>query len=312
VIFLLAALKLQRVFLGDNAHVVLPGRVYRCAQPSPETLERQLKEHGIRTVVNLRGCSFPLPWYLEESRATAELDLAQEDICFSAGRLPSPTELRRFVEVLDRAEYPLLMHCRRGADRTGMASAIVLLLEPGRSYAEAARQLGMRYGHLPVGNPTSLDRFLGFYAAWLAGRGQEHTPELFRLWVKQGYCPAECRGDLEWLALPRTIRAGEPFSVRVRAHNTSAGSWCFRPGVNAGVHAAYVLWDPTDRQVANGKAALLDAEVLPGQTIDITIPLPSLSAAGKYRLLVDLVSEQQCWFFQVGSEPLEEELEVRE
>jgi protein tyrosine phosphatase (PTP) superfamily phosphohydrolase (DUF442 family) len=311
-LFTVGAVEARRVFLGTNAHVVLPGRVYRCAQPSQKDLARQIQEHGIRTVVNLRGCSAGLPWYLEESRATAELDLAQEDICFSAGRLPSSAELRRFVEVLDKAEYPLLLHCRRGADRTGMASAIVLLLQPGRSYAEAARQLALRYGHLPVGNPTSLDEFLGFYETWLAERGLEHSPALFRRWVVQEYCPAQCRGELEWLDFPRSVARGEPFSVRVRAHNTSRGSWRFRPGVNAGVHAAYVLWDASDRQVANGKAALLDAEVPPGQSIDITIPLPSLNAPGKYRLLVDMVDEQQCWFFQVGSEPLEEELEVRE
>jgi hypothetical protein len=33
---------------------------------------------------------------------------------------------------------------------------------------------------------------------------------------------------------------------------------------------------------------------------------------GRYRLLVDMVDEQQSWFFQVGSEPLEEELDVIE
>ena len=111
------ALEARHVFLGRNAHAVLPGHVYRCAQPSAADLKREIVEHGIRTVVNLRGCSFPLSWYLEESRATQALDVAQEDICFSAGRLPSPTELRRFVEVLDRRAVKadaLLTHIEGG------------------------------------------------------------------------------------------------------------------------------------------------------------------------------------------------------
>jgi protein tyrosine phosphatase (PTP) superfamily phosphohydrolase (DUF442 family) len=311
-ILAVAAVEAWRVFLGSNAHVVLPDRVYRSAQPSASDLERQVRDHGIRTVVNLRGCSFPLPWYMEESRATAALDIAQEDVCFSAGRLPSPSELRRFVEVLDHAEYPLLLHCRRGADRTGMAAAIVLLLQTDQSFSEARRQLGLRYGHLALGNPVCLDRFLAFYAAWLGEHGLDHSPDVFRRWLLHEYCPAECRCELEWVSSASTVKCGEPFSVRVRARNTSNGKWRFRPGVNAGVHAVYILWDAWDRQLASGKAGLLDAEVAPGQSMEITIPLPPLDKAGRYRLLVDMVDEQQSWFFQVGSEPLEEELEARE
>src|SRR5262249_9730162 len=120
-----------RVFVGSNFHPVIPGRVYRSAQLSPEELQQRLQAKGIRTVVNLRGCSDPLPWFLEEARVTHRLNVCQEDICFSAGHLPAVGEMRRLVEVLDRTEYPILLHCRRGADRTGMSAAVVLLLREG-------------------------------------------------------------------------------------------------------------------------------------------------------------------------------------
>jgi len=301
-----------RVLLGTNIHTVLPGRVYRCAQPSAADLEREVKEHGIRTVVNLRGCSFPLSWYMEESRATQALDVAQEDICFSAGRLPSLPEMRRFLDVLDRAEYPLLLHCRRGADRTGLASAIVLLLKTDQPFGQARKQLGLRYGHVALGNTAFLDQFFTFYADWLREHETEHSPAVFRRWLLHEYCPAQCRCELEWRAHPQGVRRGEPFSVRIRAHNTSTRSWRLRPGLNAGVHAAFIVWDAWDRQIATGKAGLFDAEVPPNQSIEITVALPALKEQGRYRLLVDMVDEQQGWFFQVGSEPLEEELEVRE
>src|ERR1700722_9010359 len=58
--------EIGRVFLGDNFHEVVPGQVYRGALPSPENLERLVKKHGIRTVVNLRGLCNDLPWYLNE------------------------------------------------------------------------------------------------------------------------------------------------------------------------------------------------------------------------------------------------------
>src|SRR5262249_59889867 len=92
-------------------------------------LERLIQAYGIRTVVNLRGSCLGFDWYRDECRVTHALDVCQEDVCFSAGRLPSTHEVRRLLEVVERSEPPLLLHCQRGADRTGLASAVVLLLQ---------------------------------------------------------------------------------------------------------------------------------------------------------------------------------------
>src|SRR5262249_3124174 len=153
-------LELGRVFLGTNEHAVIPGLVYRCAQRSGSDLERTIREHGIRTGVNLRGSNPLIPWYIEEAQATLCTGINQEDICFSAGRLPSFVEVRRLLEVLDRAEYPILLHCKRGADRTGLASAVVVLLRPGSTLADARWQLGLRFGHVAYRRPGYLDEFL--------------------------------------------------------------------------------------------------------------------------------------------------------
>src|SRR5205823_11839393 len=127
------------VFLGRNWHAVLPGFAYRSAQLSPDQLRAAARRVGVRTVVNLRGTSPDFDWYLDESRATRDADVAQEDVTLSAHRLPAPDELRRLVEVIDHAEYPLLLHCRQGVDRTGLAAALVLLLHTDATPAQARR-----------------------------------------------------------------------------------------------------------------------------------------------------------------------------
>jgi hypothetical protein len=298
--------------LGNNIHAVIRGRVYRSAQLSGAALQDLIETHQIRTVVNLRGYCAPFPWYVEECRATHACNVCQEDVCFSAGRLPSAPELRRFLEILDRCEYPILLHCRRGADRTGMAAAIVLLLQTDMALDEGCRQLGLRYGHVALGRPASLDRFFNLYREWLTERGRSHTPEIFRSWLKEGYCPAECRCRVEALEIPRTVARGKPTRFRVRYHNTGIKTWKLQPETNAGVHGRYVLWDDDDVQVGSARAGLFHGRVEPGQAIDLTMALPALRKPGRYRLLVDLVDEQQCWFFQTGSEPLETEFQVRE
>ena len=297
------------VFAG-NFHTVLPGRVYRCGQLSGKALEQVITEKHIRTVVNLRGYSPALPWYLEECRATHHLNVAQEDICFSATRLPAIDELHRLVEVLDRTEYPILLHCRHGADRTGLASAVVWLLEPNLTFREARDQLSVQFGHIPWGRLKYLDRFFDLYSEWLNEHGLTHSPSHFRKWISTEDFPGEGRCRVEALEWPEKITCGEPGSFRVRIHNTGRIPWQFKAGTNAGYHAGFILFDDEDHTMVFGRAGLLDALVPPGKSIDVTIVLPVIRTPGNYRVLVDIVDEQQGWFYQLGCEPWEHDVVV--
>jgi undecaprenyl-diphosphatase len=311
-VLLAVALETGRVFVGGNIHAVIPGRAYRCSQPSPEGLERLIRAYHIRTLINLRGCANPFPWYLDECRVTQRLDIAQEDVCFSAGRLPSVAELRHLLEVLDHCDYPILFHCQRGADRTGLTAAIVLMLQSDLSFAEARRQLGLRYGHLALGRPANLDWFFDLYARWLGEHGLAHSRANFRRWAEHEYCPGPCRCRLESLNHPACLSCGRPAALRFRAHNTSGETWRLSAGNNAGIHLMYNLYDDACRLRDAGRAGLFRAEVPPGGSIDLTVALPALHRPGRYLLMVDMMDEQQCAFYQTGSEPLEEELDVRE
>jgi hypothetical protein len=298
--------------LGGNFHTVVPGRVYRSAQPSAEELEAIIRERGIRTVVNLRGCCVPQDWYLDECRITHKFNVAQEDISLSAMRLPSTSEIRRLVEVLDHCEYPVLFHCYRGADRTGLASAVALLLQSDGTLDEALDQLGISFGHVRIGKTGQIDRFFELYTDWLSEQGLAHTPGAFRRWAAGGYCPGECRCQLELLKAPAFVPRGKPAAITVRVRNTSIMAWHLRPETNAGIHAVFTLYDTKDKTVVEGRAGLFEAEVVPGGSIDLTLALPAIAQPGHYRLVVDMVDEQHCSFFQAGSDLLEWELEVRD
>jgi len=230
-----------QILFGLNFHAVIPGQVYRCAQPSPADLERFIKAHGIRTIVNLRGHCYPSAVYLDECRTAQRLDIDQEDVRLSAGRIPPVQEIRHLVEVLDRAEKPLLIHCRRGADRTGLVSGLAALLKTDGTLEEGIAQLGLRYGHLALGRPANLDRFFDLYQTWLAEQQEKHSPAVFRRWLAN-YCPGECQCRCEPLDLPTVLPRGLSSAIHVRFHNTSVKSWRFRPGNNAGIHAVAYLF----------------------------------------------------------------------
>ncbi len=301
--------RIIQIFLFGNVHTVLPGRIYRCAQPSAAFLGQLIARHHIRTIVNLRGCCAPSDWYLDECRVANEHGVSQEDVCFSAGRMPPVHELRHLVDILDHCEYPVLFHCQRGADRTGLASALALLLYTDTTVAEGRKQLSLRYGHLALGRPANLGRFFDEYEDWLREQDLQHSRAVFRRWAIREYCPSEGRCRAEVLERP-AVERGQPLRFRVRYHNTALKPWCFHANSNAGVHAVCIGYDPAGNCVFQERAGLFATTVAPGEFIDLEFALPALHVPGRYLLRFDMIEEQQGYFYQLGSEPLEEELMV--
>jgi hypothetical protein len=300
------------VIFGDNMHTVIPGEVYRCAQPTAEMLPEFVARYGIRTVINLRGCNPTEDWYQEEALTTCDLDICQEDISFSSARIPSSSELRRLIEVLDWAERPLLIHCRRGSDRTGLTATVVLLLREGVSLSEALANLGVRFGHLEVGRTARMDDFFQYYVDWLREHNLEHSPTAFRRWALEEYRGGYCRCVFEVCEPLRPLRAGQPLAFHVRVRNAGSLPWKMHPLVDAGCHLYFVLFDAQGKIVRAGKAGLLQTEVAPGKTIELTLPIDPVAYPGAYHLAVDMHDELQGSFYQMGSEPLDRELIIRE
>jgi hypothetical protein len=297
-----------RVTALTNIHTVVPSRVYRTAQLSPERLKAFIAEKQIKTVVNLRGVCSDMPWYLGECRTTHAANVNQEDITFSAKRFPAPSEVRRLVEVLDHTAYPIVFHCQRGADRTGLASTVARLLLTADDLATARHQLWPRYGHVGVGRTAVLDAFFDYYEEWLKARREAHAPDRFRRWVATDYCPGPYHARLSVLN-PQTFVALRGFTVLVRAENTSVEPWTFTPGAAGGIRLRYTLTDIASAQLYRAFSGQLARTVRPGEHIDLACGLPPL-ARGTYVLHADLVDAQPIEllntdFVQYGSEPLQ-------
>lgn len=132
-----------------NFHAVIAGEAYRSAQPSASDLARWADRHGIRSVINLRGAQPGAPWYDAELEKAAALGLQHFDFGMSAGRQLSPKEAERLIALLRDAPKPVLIHCKSGADRTGLAAAIYLA-QRGDDEDLAEAQISFRYGHVSI------------------------------------------------------------------------------------------------------------------------------------------------------------------
>ncbi|MSR31280.1 MAG: hypothetical protein EXR99_07230 [Gemmataceae bacterium] len=305
--------RLYYIVAGGNFYTVKPGLIYRCSQLSPSRLEKTIREHGIKTVVNLRGCCDTVPWYLDQCQAVNACGISQEDLSFSAGRLPSTKTLALLVDVIDHSEKPILFHCHKGIDRTGMAVTMSLLLLTETSFPEAIKQLGPGYGHLAVGRPGHIDEFFELYSAWLQSQGLTHSPDIFRNWAKEKYIPGDCLAQLTWQDHSSFIdlEAGKYKALNLRAKNISLKPWVFKPGSNAGIKLKWLLIQEDGKTAASGLSGHLQARVNPGESIELELVLPPLEKPGKYLLRADLNDPQHARFHQTGSEILETTVVVR-
>ena len=314
--FLGLSTEVGRVLFGSNKHTVIPGRIYRTAQLSQQKMGQVIAENHIRTVINLRGYGPDQNWYVEESKATHNAGISQEDLTLSAKRFPPPSEIARLIEVLDRTEYPVLIHCAHGADRTGLASVIALLLYTNSDLATARQQMWPVYGHFPVGRTTVLDQFFDYYETWLANRGEQHTPEGFRNWVKTGYCPGPFRAGLEIIApRPLVVPVNRGFVVTVRATNRSIEPWIFTTGGAGGIKFRYAFYRDGNR-IHHGQCGQLSRTVQPGESINFEAGFPPIANPMEGIFWGDMLDAQQLDlletdFVQYGSEPLIENFSVK-
>jgi protein tyrosine phosphatase (PTP) superfamily phosphohydrolase (DUF442 family) len=289
-----------KVFAGLNQHTVIEGQVYRTAQPSETALQTLIAEENIRTVINLRGTAQTIhspraAWYAREAAVTQAADISQEDITLSAFLLPPPAEIRRLVEVLDRAEKPVLLHCKQGADRTGLASAMVILLQTQGTLADARRELWPIYGHFPVGRTTAMDDFLDRYETWLGAVGEAHSNNTFRKWVTTIYTAGPASSQYTWIELPKQpVPVGQPFALKLRAKNTSSEAWEFKVGNHAGIHLLYKVASAPTNEVFRSQAGLFRRTVAPGETIDLTLAVPGIPEPGIYAVIGELIDARGC------------------
>ncbi len=166
-----------------NTHRLTP-EVWRTAQPLPRHL-RWAKSTGIRTIVNLRGRSGNAGHYRIEREICGRLGLKLVDFPMVSRDMPSRGVLIAAKRLFREIEYPILMHCKSGADRTGFMATLFLHLHRGIPIETARRQLSWRYGHVSRGRTGMLDYFFESYEKDTGGDAKQ-----FDDWVERVYDPA--------------------------------------------------------------------------------------------------------------------------
>ena len=140
---------------NGNFHVVENGVLYRSGQLDKDELLYYIKKYHIKSIVNLRGKQQGKSWYKEEIRLSRRLNLVHIDFRLSSSKIIKPNKLIKLINILKKIPKPILVHCKAGADRSGLVSAIWKYYVEKYSIKQSDEQLSLLYLHFPyLGSPS--------------------------------------------------------------------------------------------------------------------------------------------------------------
>ena len=128
---------------------VTPGILYRSGILKPHNLEKVLRQHGIKTVVNLRPIDDgnPPEWYRKETEICKKHGVEHIDIPMRPETPPAKKQIKQWLSLLDdKSRLPVLVHCTHGVVRTGMLVAVYEIEYLHADNAKTLKALPM-FGH---------------------------------------------------------------------------------------------------------------------------------------------------------------------
>lgn len=140
--------------ITENFAVVDDGKLYRSAQLTTDELEDKIKKYGIKTVISLRGWPGKTAYYDAEATTLQRLQTQFVAVDLDDKYFPLEKELKKIFTTFEHGDYPMLIHCRVGADRTGMVAALYEQVYMRKSVEESLKQLTFANWHVPLFKPA--------------------------------------------------------------------------------------------------------------------------------------------------------------
>ncbi len=137
--------------------------IFRSAQLRSVNMPYYIKKYDIKSILNLRGDT-DKPWHKKELEIVDEYGISHYDYGIGDREVRTLKEMKDIVKLIKEAPKPLLIHCKAGADRTGLAVALYLYEVKKDENAED-KAFSLLYGHFPwLGSKTvAMDRSFEIY-----------------------------------------------------------------------------------------------------------------------------------------------------
>ena len=176
-------------FLFRNFYKI-SDKAYRSNHPSPAFIKKLHSKYGVKTIISMRRAD-TTGQYLLEKEACEKTGITLINLPMSSRSLPDVDKILAAKALLETVEYPILIHCKSGADRAGLMSVFYEHFIEQKPIEEALKQLSMKYGHFRWAETGKLDFFFDDFLAF-----QKDNPDIsFLDWVTDHYDKPNLNGQ---------------------------------------------------------------------------------------------------------------------
>ena len=284
--------------VDSNFGEVVAGKVYRSAQPWPGQVKQWARKYKIKTIIDLRGKAGADAQ--NERKAADEAGVKTVFITLSARELPGVPDLTTLIQAIETSDQPILIHCLRGVDRTGVASAIAAMAIGDERYRAAVRRTYVLGWPLNGG----IGKIFGLYERYCAERSVDTGGwQQFKRWATEVYHPRyyfiEIDGPSELALEP-----GQSADIAVTITNKSNETIPAADPKKSFRAITYIGGRTFDRKTCTRfgpETALPRTDIAPGATIALTHRVTAPAELGTYGIAVDVHEKGVTSFSRQGS-----------
>ena len=139
------------LFIYGNFHKV-DNNVYRSAQLFSFNMPYYVKKYHIKSILNLRGVTENQS-YKDEIKISNEYNITHYNYSIGTSDIQTIKIMNKIVDIIKNSPKPILIHCKSGADRTSLATALYLYSIKKDKIAPKA--FSLEYLHFPwLGSKT--------------------------------------------------------------------------------------------------------------------------------------------------------------
>ncbi len=160
----------------------LSNDAFRSNHPSPAFIKKLKKANHVKTIISMRRADSTGQYRLEK-QACDDIGITLINHPMSSRSFPDANKIMQAKSILENADYPILIHCKSGADRAGMMSVFYKHFILKQPIKQALSELSMKYGHFRWADTGKLDVFFEDFLQF-----EQQNPNIsFTEWVQEHY-----------------------------------------------------------------------------------------------------------------------------
>lgn len=160
----------------------LSNDAFRSNHPSPAFIKKLKKANYVKTIISMRRADSTGQYRLEK-QACDDIGITLINHPMSSRSFPDANKIMQAKSILENADYPILIHCKSGADRAGMMSVFYKHFILKQPIKQALSELSMKYGHFRWADTGKLDVFFEDFLQF-----EQQNPNIsFTEWVQEHY-----------------------------------------------------------------------------------------------------------------------------